>query len=398
MKRNICFFLRVSLCSALLFIATSAYSQVEVSLLTCQPHDEVYSLYGHTAIRVQNHKTGADIAINYGVFDPTIDYFVPRFVFGLTDYSMGVCSYQDFLDEYHRYGSGVYEQHINMSEEEKRDFLAALLENSRPENVVYRYNYFYNNCTTKARDIILNAIPAEIEYTANKYQQGERSFRQLVHLKTSLHPWAQWGNDLLLGFQADVDTEHDEREFLPEVLSSDFQAARIVYPDGREKALVDSAFWALQPGKAWQNPDNIDFPLTPLRMSWIFLFLVIAYCLFEFYVLMRTSRGAVVAQYIRYFFFCLYALVGIILFLMLFSQHPTVRLNFQIFIFNPFFFFLALPRVWKGRRIIFLSILMFFLGNLVQDYAEGVNVLAVAALVLCIHIWKKEDRHISLSI
>ena len=129
--------------------------------MTCEPHDEIYSLYGHTAIRIVNPQKDMDIAVNYGAFDSSESNFVLRFVFGLTDYMMMVYDYSDFLAEYRYFGSAVHQQHINMTSEEKRVFMAALAESAQPENIKYRYNYFYNNCTTKARDIIFGAMSGE---------------------------------------------------------------------------------------------------------------------------------------------------------------------------------------------------------------------------------------------
>ena len=366
------------------------FDSIDISLLTCQPHDEVYSLYGHTAIRVRNRATNEDIAVNYGVFDPTANFFVLRFVFGLTDYCMGICSYNDFLDEYKRWGCGVYEQHINMSVYQKAAFVEALLENSRPENLVYRYNYFYNNCTTQARDIILDAMMTGDNFQSigetggeikcrqlPEMQQGNLSFRDLVHMKTKDHPWARFGNDLLLGVAADANTTYEEREFLPEVLSADFDSTLIYTSPTVSKELVDTAYWALVPGKAWVNPDNVNFPLSPTQMAIVVLLLSLAYFVcFEGFVLKRP------VYWVHYVVCCLYAFVGIVLFLMLFSQHPTVRVNFQIFIFNPLFFIFALPKLMKGwgRYVVLGSVLLFFLGNIFQVYAEGANLLALALL------------------
>ena len=380
-------------CGSQQALSAAEPSDIEISLLTCQPHDEVYSLYGHTAIRVRNTSTNEDFTVNYGVFDPTGKFFVLRFIFGLTDYSLGICSYKDFLEEYKRYGCGVYEQHINMDARQKTVFLMALLENARPENVVYRYNYFYNNCTTKARDIILSSItsvdnislpgsvPCEVECpNLPLLQQEERSFRQLVHMKTEGHPWASFGNDLLLGVGADVNTSYEEREFLPEVLAADFDSTRIICPSVADSSrqLVDSAYWALAPGKTWHDNDAISFPFTPTQVAVAMLLLSILYFI--------VIEGCVIRHPVLWthsLVCCLYAFVGIVLFLMLFSQHPTVRVNFQIFIFNPFFFIFSLPRFMKGwgRYAILLSLAVFFLGNIVQDYAEGVNIMAIALLV-----------------
>ena len=369
------------------------FDSIDISLLTCQPHDEVYSIYGHTAIRMRDSKTGEDIAVNYGVFDPTMKYFALRFIFGLTDYSMGICSYDDFLAEYKRYGCGVYEQHIDMSVAQKAAFVKALSENALPENAVYRYNVFYNNCTTKARDILLESMAvmpttrdfgddgsAEIVYrTMPEVQQDERTFRDLVHMKSEGHPWISFGNDLLLGVGADSNTSFEEREFLPEVLAADFASADVTYPaSGISKSLVDSAYWALSPDKPWKNPHDIDFPLTPTQVAVALLLLCILYFgIYEGFVIHRPVLWA------HYIYICLYAFIGIVLFLMLFSQHPTVRVNFQIFIFNPLFFIFALPRyiVRWGRYAILASLALFFLGNIFQCYAEGVNILGVALLV-----------------
>src|SRR5574344_1570728 len=146
-KRNICLFKSFWVSFLVLFISIGnisanedvslyndvALDSIDISLLTCQPHDEIYSLYGHTSIRVQDHKNGLDYAVNFGVFDSSSDYFVLHFVFGLTDYMMAIYDFDKFLSEYRFYGSGVYQQHINMSREEKRAFLMALSENAKSE-------------------------------------------------------------------------------------------------------------------------------------------------------------------------------------------------------------------------------------------------------------------------
>ena len=110
------------------------YDSVEISLLTCSPHDEIYSLYGHTAIRYQDHSSGADYAINYGVFSFHKPYFVLRFVFGLTDYEMGVQYFDDFCREYIYYGASVTQQTLNLTDNEKKKITDALLKNYLPEN------------------------------------------------------------------------------------------------------------------------------------------------------------------------------------------------------------------------------------------------------------------------
>ena len=194
---------------------------VEFSLLTCQPHDEVYSLYGHTAIRYHELRPGGlDWAFNYGVFDFKKPHFVARFVFGLTDYELGAYPYKYFVKEYRRFGSMVTEQVLNLTDEEKMALHDALAINLRPENKIYRYNYFYNNCTTKARDIIESCINGKVEYAGR--EDYTPSYRDMVHSMTKNNPWSRFGNDLLLGIKADWKTDLRQQEFLPGNLLYDF--------------------------------------------------------------------------------------------------------------------------------------------------------------------------------
>ena len=162
------------------------YDSIQVSLLTCSPHDEVYSLYGHTAIRYWDKSSGADMVVNYGVFSFKKPYFILRFVFGLTDYEMGIQNFEDFCMEYSYYGAGVTEQVLNLTPGEKDRLFRALQRNALPENRIYRYNYFYNNCTTKARDILLGSIDGKVVF--NRKIDENVSFRDMIHQCTKNHP------------------------------------------------------------------------------------------------------------------------------------------------------------------------------------------------------------------
>ena len=143
---------------------------IEISLLTCGPRQQVYSLYGHTAIRFQDKQSGRDIAINYGVFSFDQPFFVLRFVFGLTDYEMGIAPFDIFEWEYGPTGCGVRQQVLNLTAQEKMAIAQAVDRNMEPQNRVYRYNFFYDNCTTRARDIIANNLNGRIVYDSSTPQ------------------------------------------------------------------------------------------------------------------------------------------------------------------------------------------------------------------------------------
>ena len=141
----------------------------------------------------------------------------------------------------------------------------ALVENLRPTNKVYRYNYFYNNCTTKARDIIEQHIRGKVQYTGR--EDYTPTYREMVHHMTRNHPWSRFGNDLLLGIQADSKTTMRQQEFLPDNLLYDFDHAQI-YENGEYRPLVKERRIAVPAGV--QMIHN-GFPLTPLQIGEILL-------------------------------------------------------------------------------------------------------------------------------
>lgn len=355
---------------------------VDISLLTCEPFDMVYALYGHTGIRINDRALGQDVAVNYGVFDKTKPNFIPRFILGLTDYTMSFVPLEVFTGEYGYYGCWMREQILNLTAQEKLRIIAALEENYRPENRVYRYNFFFNNCTTKARDIIVNNLDGRVEYAKTGMQEGERSFRELIHWKNDGYNWAALGNDMLLGVQSDRNTTLDERQFLPEVLMQDFDNAVIVNPDGSRRSLVKSSDMLLQHGICQVEPMG-SFPLTPRALAVCIALIVTAFTIYE------RKRMKHTAKWFDRVLFCLAGLLGLILTIMLFSEHPTVRINLQIFLFSP----LWLGLVWfmhRNRRVVIAGIVLiaaYYAGALLQDYSEGTMILASSLLVRLINAY-----------
>ena len=138
-----------------------ADSAIQIGLLTCQPGQEVYSVYGHTALHYINTDKNIDVAINYGTFDFNQPNFVLNFVLGRTDYMMSIVPFQYFCAEYNYEERGVVEQVLDIPPMDKLRFVEAIEENSRPENLQYRYNFFYDNCTTRARDIALGELGSQ---------------------------------------------------------------------------------------------------------------------------------------------------------------------------------------------------------------------------------------------
>ena len=378
LKKDFCTFLGIiSMILPLKAVAqdslqTHTMDSVEISLLTCSPHEEIYSLYGHTALRWHDLRSNEDLAFNWGIFNFKKPYFVLRFVFGLTDYELGTIPMKYFLQEYRSVGSSVTEQVLNLTAEEKHRIYEALIRNLQPENRIYRYNYFYDNCSTRPRDIIEQSINGEIKFA--EHEDFTSSYRDMVRICTRNHPWATFGNDMLLGVKADLATDRQQQEFLPEHLLYDFDHAQI-YVNGEYRPLVKERRIMVPAGIQVIEPD---FWFSPMECACALLILSIVILIFE-WRRKKTFRLwdslLMVAQ----------GLVGLLLFVMLFSQHPTTSTNLQLLLFNPlpFFFLPAIVRKQSTRWWILLSVMfiLFMIGSLFQNYAEGMIIVALCLLI-----------------
>lgn len=295
---------------------------IRVSLLTCAPGGEIYSLFGHTAIRYENLSQKEDIVYNYGMFSFNSPHFILRFVKGETDYQLGITPYDVFAWQYAMRGSSVYQQVLNLTTEEKLRLHVLLEENYRPENRTYRYNYFYDNCTTRARDRIEDCIDGEVVYPEGK--EG-KSFRGIVRQFTHGHDWDELGIDLCLGSEADAPIDTRQQMFSPFYMLDAAKNAQIVSGDNvRPMVLEEIKIVDVEP-----DEDEGVFPLSPMACALILLAVtgIVGW--------LQLKTGKVMWAW-DLILFGAQGLAGcIIAFLFFFSTHPTVGSNWLIILFNP---------------------------------------------------------------
>lgn len=378
MKRKVLYIVLICLLSVLQMIAMerpiSNTDSIQISLLTCSPGQEVWAQYGHTAVRYWNKTNGEDIAINYGIFSPNQSYFIPRFILGLTDYHMGVEPMSSFLAQYNYEGRGVVEQVLDISIEDKEAILRALEENIKPENTVYRYNFFYDNCTTRARDLIVNHLHHKVIYPK---AQEDATFRSMIHKWNHSFPWTEFGEDLLLGVNADRRTTKSEQQFLPENLKNDFEKA--IY---NGHWLVKSTHVLLVPKQMTQTSG---FPIPPLIMA---LFLASINLIIDI-IYYRKHQACWIWDTTL---LVLSGALGLIFFIMIFSQHPCVSLNTIILFFNPLPFLFLYKTIQKSRRQEYNSwwliwgilITLGFIGTIFQYVPSPARIMALSLLIHCI--------------
>lgn len=352
---------------------------IQFSLLTCSPGTEIYSLFGHTAIRYQNYTQNKDIVFNYGMFSFSSPNFIYRFVKGETDYQLGVNDFRSFEAEYMLRGSSVYQQILNLTYEEKLKLQNLLFTNYLPQNRVYRYNYFYDNCTTRARDQIEKCIDGNVEYPNSV---PDKTFRGIIHEFTKGFDWEEFGIDLCLGAGADKPIGIRQQMFSPFYMRSFAESAFIKDENGNTRPLVLKE-------EVIVDADTVDaaessFSFSPIACATFFLFLNVVIAFVQ-----------IVRKKIYWFWdLILYLSQGlagcIIAFLFFFSTHPTVDSNWLILLFNPIPLF-YLPFMvyndikrkkdkWHVINSVYLTLFILILPLIPQEINLSVLLLALGLL------------------
>ena len=365
----------------------------QVSLITCGPGVEVYNQFGHSAIRMRNDKLGIDAIYNYGIFNFDTPNFSLKFTLGETDYQLGIQGYRDFVEWYAYCNRDVWEQVINLMLDEKNTLIDLLNENYKPQKRVYRYNFFYDNCATRPRDLIEKCLQGRLQYTEdmNALDTG-KTFRSVVHEFTANNAWSQFGIDLLLGSEADKPISKRATMFIPSYLKDYFETASIA-PQG--KALV------LQLNQPVVIPtaakERHDTPLTPFRCT-LFLFIVTT---------ILTIYGIRKRKSFWKFDLVLFLSAGIagcsLAFVSLFSEHPAVSPNYLLLLFQPLHLLLLpwfIRKVKKQERSLYLVVLtielvlfIFIWAVIPQKFPLAVLPLALCLLVRSASNWLLSQPH-----
>lgn len=344
-----------------------------VSILTCNPGVEVYSMYGHTAIRVNDPAQKLDIVFNYGAFSFETPDFLYRFAKGQTDYKMDGGRFQSFLPEYEEEKRSVYEQVLNLPLEGKNQLFQALIENFKPENRVYRYNFFMDNCASRVRDMVERNAGAPIRFTDN---HPTESYRELIkHFHHSFR-WFDLGIDLLVGKKADEQVSAYGQMFLPEYLMEQFAKAEITI-NGKAQPLV----LEIRTLREYPNPKlNSDLPWPSIVFG--LLFLIIAG--FSVRCFLRKKK----ADWLDYWLLGLSGFSGLIIgWFTLYSEHPAMSPNYNLlwaFPLNLLFAGIWAVKKWRPQtRYYFwlsgvLLILSFAIG---QQFNPAVYFIILILLV-----------------
>jgi hypothetical protein len=323
----------------------------EVSLLTCEPGDQLYSSFGHSAIRVREFGSdGRDLVFNFGTFDFDTPNFYGKFATGKLNYMLSLTTYDRFIIEYDYFKRGVREQVLDLNSEQK-DFLVQHLNALYdPSRRFYKYDFFFNNCATKIRDAFEIAIGKQLVWNDSSVA-GPKTFRNLIDEYVYPLPWADLGIDLALGAVIDREATEREKQFLPDYMEQAFAKATIV-GDGPSRPLVKETKVILEYPK---EEKSIDW-LSPYLVFWVFA-LVFSVLTFIGFRKGRLFKGLDIAL------FGILGILGIVVaFLWFLTDHSATLWNWNLLWAFPGHLVLAWALVknskkeWVSKYLLFVLV------------------------------------------
>lgn len=388
------FFLLLFCCQSFL----PSYSQADscnlrISLLTCSPGDDLYSTFGHSALRVTDHTSGLDIIYNYGTFDFDDPDFYLKFARGRLLYYVSVEAYLDFMYAYRMENRGIIEQDLRLSCAEKHQLFEALKINALENNKYYHYEFLFDNCTTRLREMIGNHTKGLV--FNNILQSPPLTFRDMLHdyLDQGRQYWSKLGIDLLLGNGIDRSPSNKEAMFLPDYLMKGFDSALV-----NGEPLVTGKRILL----AQLDPDTGQ-PLAPgaavpsVAADWLTQPLTATTALLVLGILITLFGGTRLAKLLAVLdtgFFMLIGGIGLLLLMMWFStEHVLCANNYNLLWAWP----LHLPAAFfmyrkKWMRFYFRVSAVYYTGLLLTWplIPQGMNLAFLPVVLLitirCIHL------------
>lgn len=355
---------------------TALSSNSEISLLTCDPGSELYSTFGHTAIRVKDVENKIDVAFNYGIFDFDTPGFYTKFLRGKLDYMLGAYPYDSFMREYRRDKRSVTEQKLQLDSLQKNQIFEFLVNNAKEENRYYKYDFFFDNCTTRSRDLFTSALGIEFSKEAS-----DKTFRDLLDEFLPGLVWSDFGIDLVIGAIADKNCSPYHQTFLPDYMMKAIDDIDGVVSD--KSFIIDHS---AEREKRFKAPI-----FTPLLLFGILLF-------FEFISLFifKTGENKWIYWYDKAWFW-LIALSSALLFFMWFgTDHMATKQNWNLLWINPLYLLLLPNRINKIKKITLMALMvctlmtLFFWPLIPQNFHQAFLPIMIILMIKLIREWSRQ--------
>lgn len=318
-------------------------STATASLLTCAPGEDVYTLEGHTGLRLRYGSI--DVVANWGVFDFNSPNFIYRFVKGETDYRIGISPTIYFLMAYEQEQRGITEQTLNLTHEQFCSLVEAINLNCQPENRVYRYNYARDNCATRPLQLIEQVIGGEIALpVAPDNADRMNTFRNEMEYFHRNYPWYQFGIDLCLGSGVDYEITPREMMFAPVVLEELASTAIINTGPLKGEPLVKQTTMLVNGNPNGSTLAPTPWYLTPITAMAILLAITILLTAIE------RKRGKTNSWFDALLFTAFGIESCVVTFLVFFSVHEATSPNWLLLWLNPLCFIVPIATLIKRAR------------------------------------------------
>lgn len=322
----------LSLASELTAFTATLSPKTNVYLVTMGPGDELYSGFGHSAIWFQDSTLQMDRVYNYGTF-PFDGSFYMKFTRGILDYMLSVHDFHYLLDDAKEEQRYLTLQELNLSANQKENLFAFLEHNYLPENKFYRYDFFYDNCSSRIRDVFSTVCGDSLKYDLS--ENKNLSFRQLIDLYLHDKRLQDFGMDIGLGAPADVKATPAQYMFLPEFLKQGFDKAQIKTSTGW-KPLVKKEAKMFTPTLV-RDPEPTNYT------AWICWALCIAVVIYTYINMTKPFAG----RGFDTIWFIITGLLGwLLIFLWFFTDHNTTQMNCDLLWAVPLNLFVAVF-LWK---------------------------------------------------
>lgn len=243
--------------------------RAQISLVTCSPGQELYSTFGHSALRVHDPATGLDVAFNWGTFNFSTPNFYLKFMRGELLYRLSISPFDWFMEDYVRQERGVTEQVLALTADQRTALYAAMRENARPENRDYLYDFYFDNCATRIRDLLEDVLGDDLVYRFPP--PDDKTFRDYLDEYVDHLVWVDLGFDLILGMNSHRHAGHRASMFLPDYLMRHVGDAAVSHHPNRP--LVRSTTVLLPwPADPPARPPLLHRPVT---LAWILFVLLL---------------------------------------------------------------------------------------------------------------------------
>jgi len=365
---------------ALLFFFSFSFCQsgqlstnAEISVLTVGQGDNLNDAFGHSAFRVKDRNSGLDIVYGYGRYDFNTPNFYLKFVQGKLNYLMGKRKFSDFFELYRYYDRTIQEQKLNLSQDQKQRLYNYLINNYKPENRAYLYDFFYDNCATKIRDVANVTSNSTITYLEIS-EEDKKTFRELIHEEVGHNTWGSFGIDIALGSLIDKKATKEEQLFLPKYIFESFKNVSL-----NEKPLVKSSntIYKSRYGTAYKT----NFFVSPIFIVSLIAILII-------FITFKDNKNSKRTKWLDVLLFSISGLIGVLLLLLWFgTDHTTTGYNYNLLwafplnLFALIQFFKKTPKKWFRS---YLKYLIIMLALMAMHWIIGVQVFAIGFLPLLI--------------